>query len=210
MSRTVYIVRHGNTFDQGDIVTRVGARTDLPLSSSGRVQGEALARHFADQGLVFSAAFSSPLQRTMRTAQMIIAGQEIIAGQDRALEIEPVEFLREIDYGPDENRPEREVIERIGQPALDLWEGEARVPDGWQIDTGAVTDAWRDFLTGLGQTATGPALVVTSNGIARFALQLAMAGNHGDYTLKLSTGAYGIIQVGQDGAMAVADWNVRP
>jgi len=204
MSRTVYIVRHGNTFDKGDTVTRVGARTDLPLSSSGLVQGEALARHFTDQDIAFSAAFSSPLQRTMRTAQMIIAGQ------GKALEIEPVEFLREIDYGPDENRPEREVIERIGQPALDLWEREARVPDGWQIDTGAVVTAWRDFLTGLGRTATGPALVVTSNGIARFALQLAMSGNHGDYTLKLSTGAYGIIQVGQDGAMTVADWNVRP
>ncbi|MBR9836035.1 MAG: histidine phosphatase family protein, partial [Alphaproteobacteria bacterium] len=30
MARPVYIVRHGNTFDKGDTVTRVGARTDLP------------------------------------------------------------------------------------------------------------------------------------------------------------------------------------
>ncbi len=210
MSRTVYIVRHGNTFDKGDTVTRVGARTDLPLSASGLVQAEALARHFAGQAPAFSAAFSSPLQRTMRTAQMILASQS------KAPEITPVDFLREIDYGPDENRPEPEVVERIGQTALDLWEREARVPDGWQIDTDAVMAAWRDFLTGLGAGDAdaghdvGPALVVTSNGIARFALRLAMGTNHGDYTLKLSTGAYGIIQVGGDGAMTVLDWNVRP
>ena len=38
----IYIVRHGNTFDKGDVVTRVGARTDLPLSRSGFAQAEAL------------------------------------------------------------------------------------------------------------------------------------------------------------------------
>ena len=42
----IYIVRHGNTFDKGDVVTRVGARTDLGLSSSGQTQAEALAIHF--------------------------------------------------------------------------------------------------------------------------------------------------------------------
>jgi len=47
MTRQLFIVRHGNTFDPGDTVTRVGARTDLPLSSSGRAQADALARHFA-------------------------------------------------------------------------------------------------------------------------------------------------------------------
>ena len=46
MVRKVYIVRHGNTFDKGDVVTRVGARTDLPLSSSGQTQAEQLAAYF--------------------------------------------------------------------------------------------------------------------------------------------------------------------
>ena len=31
----VIICRHGNTFDKGDLVRRVGARTDLALSKSG-------------------------------------------------------------------------------------------------------------------------------------------------------------------------------
>ena len=73
----IYIVRHGNTFDKGDVVTRVGARTDLPLSSSGRAQAEKLAAHFrevAPQG--FSAAYCSPLQRTRQTAETILGAYD--------------------------------------------------------------------------------------------------------------------------------------
>jgi len=47
MSRIV-ICRHGNTFDKGEIVTRVGARTDLPLSTSGRTQAKILAKELSD------------------------------------------------------------------------------------------------------------------------------------------------------------------
>ncbi|MEO1406790.1 MAG: histidine phosphatase family protein, partial [Pseudomonadota bacterium] len=69
----IYIVRHGNTFDKGDIVTRVGARTDLPLSSSGEAQADRLATHFRDiapNG--FTAAYCSELQRTRQTAETIL------------------------------------------------------------------------------------------------------------------------------------------
>ncbi|MFZ4686424.1 MAG: histidine phosphatase family protein [Hyphomonadaceae bacterium] len=38
MQTRIFIVRHGNTFDKGDVVTRVGGRTDLPLSTSGSAQ----------------------------------------------------------------------------------------------------------------------------------------------------------------------------
>ena len=42
---TLIIARHGNTFDKGDIPTRVGARTDLPLVEKGRAQAKALVAH---------------------------------------------------------------------------------------------------------------------------------------------------------------------
>jgi len=107
------IVRHGNTFDAGDVVTRVGGRTDLPLSSSGQAQAAALARHFAAAGTVFATARSSPLKRTRATAEAILAAVR------NAPELTTDLFLREIDYGPDENRPEEEVVARIGKAALD-------------------------------------------------------------------------------------------
>src|ERR1700733_13861287 len=103
MPATLYIVRHGNTFEKGDVVTRVGGRTDLPLSPSGEGQAQALARHFAETGVIFASARSGPLKRTRRTAQVILAAQA--DAPDLTTDL----FLREIDYGPDENRPEPEV-----------------------------------------------------------------------------------------------------
>ena len=44
------------------------------------------------------------------------------------LSITPLEALREIDYGPDENKPEVDVIARIGEAALDAWEKRRHSP----------------------------------------------------------------------------------
>jgi probable phosphoglycerate mutase len=62
----VIICRHGNTFDKGDLVRRVGARTDLALSKSGIKQANFLAEQFSPlkSGYNFSKAYSSTLQRT--------------------------------------------------------------------------------------------------------------------------------------------------
>ena len=68
MSR-VYIVRHGNTFDQGDVILRVGGRTDIPLSTSGTDQAKALKAHFAD--ISFTQIFSSNLKRTWQATEII-------------------------------------------------------------------------------------------------------------------------------------------
>ena len=52
----LFVARHSNTFDKGDEVLRVGKRTDLPLSSSGRLQakqlGTFLKRHHQDLTLL--------------------------------------------------------------------------------------------------------------------------------------------------------------
>lgn len=208
MGRDIYIVRHGNTFDKGDTVTRVGARTDLPLSLSGREQATALARHFQAQGISFTSAIAGPLKRTMETARTILAEQAAPP------ELETGEFLREIDYGPDENRPEAEVVTRIGQAALDAWEGEAIPPPGWGVDPAALERDWRKCFSQLVSAADrqGPALIVTSNGIARFALLLTATAHSGtgNADLKLKTGAYGVIHAGADGSFALKAWNERP
>src|SRR5262245_13756118 len=115
----LFIVRHGNTFDKGDVVTRVGGRTDLPLSTSGAVQAKALSEHFKAQGIRFASARSSPLRRTRATAAAILAADPSAPDLQNEL------FLREIDYGPDENRPEDEVLARIGKAALEAWEFES-------------------------------------------------------------------------------------
>ena len=207
MVRDLYIVRHGNTFDKGDTVTRVGARTNLPLSVSGQAQAEALAAHFRDNGVVFSQAIAGPLFRTRETAEAILSAQT------DPPELEIGNFLREIDYGPDENQPEDAVIARIGQAALDAWERDAVPPPGWRFDPAAIEGQWQSLFAKLAKSADpGPALIVTSNGIARFALTASGlkpgAGVHG--TLKLKTGAYGVFSLGETGMLSLKDWNVRP
>ena len=203
MARTVYIVRHGNTFDKGDIVTRVGARTDLDLSVSGREQARKLGEHFADENIIFSRAICSPLKRTRQT------GWAILEAQGRGITLETADFLREIDYGPDENRPEDEVVARIGEDALAAWESDAVPPPGWQVEPNELTDNWASLFDVLaGEASDSPALVVTSNGIARFALKAAKASDSHD--LKLKTGAYGIMRIMKGAQPELLSWNMRP
>ena len=199
MPQTFYIVRHGNTFGPGDIVTRVGGRTDLNLSASGQDQADALAQNFA--ATPFARCLASPLKRTWQTAETILAAQ------DTPPEIEPCDMLREMDYGPDENQPEEAVRARLGDAALAAWDNRAKLPDGWQLDIPALIRGWHALFAG--SQPDGNTLIVTSNGIARFAL-LAVAGAAHDHRLKLKTGAYGIVRTDTSGSPHIAAWNLRP
>ena len=199
MTSRVWIVRHGNTFDKGDTVTRVGGRTDLPLSLSGQLQAGELALYFDLAVPTFETALCSPLQRTRDTARAILEGREGLA-------LEEAEFLREVDYGPDENQPEDKVVSRIGQEALEAWEERAVVPSGWEVDPDAIQQGWRDYFDRV-KTVSGDHLVVTSNGIARFALILL--GQESGRTLKLPTGGYGLISFTENSG-GVVEWGLRP
>jgi probable phosphoglycerate mutase len=197
MTARLIIVRHGNTFETGDIVTRVGGRTDLPLSPSGEAQAQKLAEAFTAQP--FASARSGPLKRTRRTAALILAAQ-----QSPPPELLTELFLREIDYGPDENKPEEEVKARLGH-ALEAWEKHSIPPPEWRVDPAALTGNWQELFADL-REEEGTHLVVTSNGIARFALHAAYVERP---DMKLATGAYGVIELDGE-AVAVREWNVRP
>lgn len=196
------VVRHGNTFGPGDVVTRVG-RTDLPLVESGLAQGRMLGRYLKSIGLVPDAIFTSKLQRTVQTAE------QAQAELGTALPLTPLTIFNEIDYGPDENKPEEEVVARLGEAALKLWDSEGVVPDGWNVDPAAIIGNWKAFAAGLAPGKT--AMVVTSNGIARFAPHLT-----GDFdvfraahSIKISTGALCIFE--NDGrGWACTAWNLKP
>jgi len=173
MSTRIIICRHGNTFDKGDVVTRVGARTDLPLSQSGLAQAEKLKAYFDPKRgeHLFEQAYCSELRRTHHTAQ------EILNNLHPAKLFE-VKFLKEIDYGIDENKPETQI----------------------RAD-------WRAFLKEMAQTP-GDVLVVTSNGIARFVLDVVDNMTCEVPSIKLATAAFGIIScVGN--ATTVTHWNIK-
>ena len=191
MSR-VYIVRHGNTFDKGDIVRRVGRRTDLPLSTSGRLQAQRLKAHLQD--ISFGASYSSDLKRTCETLEIIIENKNY----------KIADMLSEIDYGPDEGQAESDVIARLGEAALRLWDEAAIPPKDWHVDPDQIRQDWTDFLARLPQDEN--TLVVTSNGTARFLLDVIKGGQQAPR--KLRTGSYGIVYLAATGPELEA-WNIR-
>lgn len=230
MSVRLYIVRHGNTFAPGETVLRIGSRTDLPLVESGRAQARHLGRALSD--VPFRRVLSSPLQRALETARIIMA-----ENTHRPLcEIETDAFLTEIDYGPDEGQPEAAVRARLGVKALDRWESHNEPPPGWLVEPESRIAAFRrladhavapdatnadasdatDAIDATNAALHGPFLLVTSNGVARFALTALIApdmpGISGEAAPpgKLRTGAYGVIDIDAGGRGRLVAWDVRP
>lgn len=208
MVTKLIIARHGNTFDKGDVVLRVGVGTDLPLSSSGREQGVLMGKYFLKENLRPDVVFSSELKRTKETAEIALE----TAGLPK--KVEPLAIFNEIDYGPDEGKPEEEVVARVGEEALTLWDEKGIVPDGWRFDPEACIRMWRDFAAEIEKKYKGrTVLVVTSNGVARFCPYLT-----GDFEkfsrenkIKISTGALCFLSKEDGEANWVVDaWNVRP
>jgi 2,3-bisphosphoglycerate-dependent phosphoglycerate mutase len=200
------IARHGNTFARGELPLRVGARTDLPLVESGILQAQKLGHYLEAQQLRPQLVYSSQLKRAYDTAH--------IALQTAAL-TSPIitdAMFNEIDYGPDEAQPESAVMARIGQEAITAWDKEALVPAGWNVDPALIIRQWQDFAANICEThPASTVLVVTSNGIARFAPHIT--GNFAqflqDYSIKIATGA--ICSFIHDGkTWQVEYWNHTP
>lgn len=206
---TLIIARHGNTFHSDEKPTRVGAHTDLPLVDSGKAQGRALGEWLKKNELYPEITYSSQLKRTVETAQIALA----TLGYNQP--VFPLEIFNEIDYGPDENQTEDKVIARIGIDAIKKWDESGIVPDGWKFNPEDCIENWKNFATQILEDGedddSDVVMVVTSNGIARFAPHLA--GNFEEFAnnnkIKLSTGALGVLKF-EDNQWVVKDWNIKP
>lgn len=199
------IARHGNTFEKGETPRRVGAKTDLPLVDSGRTQARAIGQWLKQNGIYPEAVYSSELKRTKETAELALTE----AGYKEP--VFPLAIFNEIDYGPDENKPEDAVIVRIGDQAIKNWDENATVPPGWNFDPVQCIENWKNFALHLVEDQQDCVMVVTSNGIARFAPHIT--GDFEDFRnkhpLKISTGAVCVLQF-ENGRWVVKDWNLKP
>ena len=206
MTTRLIIARHGNTFGPGDTPTRVGRRTDLPLVASGEAQAKHIGDYLRRRQLVPDRVFTAPLKRSYDTARLAVEA----LGRDLSITIDA--RFNEIDYGPDENQPESAVVARIGEQALRDWNDHAKVPPGWLVDPKAIIDDWLAFGDMCRQSFSGQTvLVVTSNGIARFAPHLTgdFEGFRLRHGIKIATGALCFLHV-QGSQWLVEEWNVRP
>ncbi|HEV2614815.1 MAG TPA: histidine phosphatase family protein [Gammaproteobacteria bacterium] len=204
---TLLVARHGNTFGLTDIVRRLGL-TDVPLVESGLEQGRKLGNYLKQHNLIPDVIFVSNLKRTQQTAEQAlkILGLQILT--------EKLDMFNEINYGPDENQPEEKVVERLGKETIKAWDESAIVPNGWKVDPQEIIQNWKLFSEDLlKKYADKIILVVTSNGIARFAPYLT--GNFEDFSkthgIKISTGALCIFEHKPKAkTWTCIDWNIKP
>jgi len=208
MTTNLIIIRHGNTFDKGDVCTRVGKNTDMALSNSGKDQGILLGKFFQLKNIKPDVVFTSNLQRTYQTAE--IALKE--AGLNS--EFTKLEIFDEVDYGPDENKTEEDVIARIGEQAIEDWNKSGITPPGWKFDSEKTIQDWKDFAAKVEKEYKDKTVVVvTSNGVARFTPHLT-----GDFNgfiennkIKISTAACCFFHKEEtDKNWTISEWNAKP
>ncbi len=205
--KTLIVARHGNTFEKHETPRRIGANTDMLLTPTGQAQAEKIGRYLQANNLLPDKVYTSPLMRARQTLETAMLTIPLVMQPH----IEP--FLTEIDYGPDENKTEDEVIGRIGRGAIEDWNRQGILPPGWNADLGAIIQGWQDLAAGIVAGAENTVMAVTSGGIARFAPQimpdqdyLAFLDKH---ALKVATGSLSIFQ--HDGEKwAMKGWNLKP
>lgn len=116
----IYLIRHGETDWNKEF--RFQGRTDIPLNEYGRE----LARLTSDalRDVPFDAAFCSPLQRAVETAQIIL--------RDRNVPLIRDERLTEISFGIREGCDFREAGDDPSDPIYDFLKRPAqyRPPEG--------------------------------------------------------------------------------
>lgn len=206
MVTRIIIARHGNTFTKDQTPLRVGAGTDLPLVETER--GTNIGKYLKMRTLIPVAVFAAPLKRTTETARLAIAAL------DKDIPLIADGRFTEIDYGPDEAKTEEEVIARIGQEAMDAWNANAVVPQGWNVSVEAIIQAWKDFAHEVERNyADKTVLVVSSNGIIRFAPYLT--GNFEEFcqnfNIKVGTGSVCVLEKEKDDEFWTAkEWGTKP
>jgi len=189
--RRVLLVRHGNTFEDGTVPTRVGARSDLALTQKGLAQALTFASAARSAGLCLGPFLAGPLQRTR---DFVAHGFDVVPTLDTR--------LREIDYGDWEGLTDAEIAARVGAAMLEDWNRRCVWPHGqnWAPDDAN------------GSTRFVPVLV-SSQGVLRYFAKLDaafFAQAQRDGKLGVATGSCCGVRVAPTGALAVDFWNDKP
>ena len=114
----LFLVRHAVTEHTGKKLS--GWMEDIPLSDEGRAQAEAVADRMAAHKL--EAIYSSPIDRTLQTAQPIAARHDLAINTSRA--------IGEVEYGKWTDRSLKVLARTKLWAQIQRWPSAARFPDG--------------------------------------------------------------------------------
>lgn len=223
IEKTLIIIRHGNTFLPEQTPTRVGRNTDLELVEEDR--GRAVGKYLLSKGYTIDKAYAAPLKRTMHTVSLALREM------NPQLPIISILEFSEIDYGPDENKTEEEVINRLGmdyiqekgitnyreeeittfgKQIITEWDQKGIVPKGWSVDVNSIVETWHNFANSIRDGET--VMLCSSNGIIRFAphiLGIPYDQFCSEHDIKVATGSVSIFNY-KSGVWNCEEWNTKP
>lgn len=116
---TIYLVRHGEN-DWTETNKLAGRSPGVHLNDQGRRQAEALGKRLAD--IKFAAIYTSPLERTVETAQAIAA--------HHPMEPQPRPNLLEVDYGQWTGEEIKKLSKEDSWPVIQFYPSGADFPEG--------------------------------------------------------------------------------
>jgi probable phosphomutase (TIGR03848 family) len=194
---TFYFVRHGATSHTATKLT--GWLPGVRLSADGRTEAEAAAATLAQAKL--DAIYSSPIERTLETA-------EIIASRHK-LKVEVVDDLGEVQYGKWTNRTYKTISRTKLWERVQRWPSTARFPDGESLSE--VQLRATEALEGLrARHRRGQVCCVSHADVIRLVLAHYL-GVHIDLfqRLVIGPGSISVVMLGDDGPRVIAV-NVPP
>jgi len=155
------LMRHGNTFEEGQTPVQVGARTDLPLTARGLCQAREMVKYLSAIGVSPDAIYAGKLKRQTQSAQII--------GEFFGLKFQDAPALTEIDYGCWEGLSSKTIMSQWPKEYAE-WNDQAK----WQshIFQGSYEgmrknlDEWLNALRESYEEKT--VVAITSNGLLRF------------------------------------------
>jgi probable phosphomutase (TIGR03848 family) len=115
---TFFLVRHGVTSHTATKLT--GWMPGVSLNADGRTEAEAAAATLS--AVKFDAIYSSPIERTIETAEIIAAPHN--------LDVVVLEELGEVQYGRWTNRTYKSISRTKLWDRVQRWPSSARFPDG--------------------------------------------------------------------------------
>jgi broad specificity phosphatase PhoE len=195
------LARHGNTFNKGDKVVWVGARTDLPLTAKGHEQALALGQALAPFAPRIKRVISGPLLRTrehagflcdaLKTPSLCLSPQ----GERGPSNSPRREFKRPFsprgegqdEGGLDPTLPALPVIdERLREIDYGLWEAKSS-EEIQAMGGGAELDAWNKAGEWPRSPGWAPAPEAIAGNVAELAGECAAGLGEGDVALLVTS-----------------------
>ena len=149
--KTIYLIRHGET-DMNRKECLQG-QIDSELNETGIAEAQKTAAILKRNGIEFDKAYSSPLKRAMKTAEMIVPGMEINA--------EPL--IKEMHFGHYEGMPYNRIDETMWRF---IHNPENVAPPEGVESVKSLTDRTGRFLENILSDSFSGNILVTTHGIA--------------------------------------------